>query len=281
MSSKGVLLLFLIISFFMHLCLFTATVFENRDRPQSIQVVLAGESGAVKALEGQVPERKANRFPLEKARTRPVTTSGSDGTVIITGKRSTKGHGQYGLEKNKPKKISIKNEAVKKPEPETIKGKESLQPAGSLQQESPDVGRNTKALPVWKDAGQPDTGPKAAISSPPELSARASKRVAGQGPGRLQAGLKGYLSRIRQIIEAHKHYPGPARRLGRQGTVHISFFIGGEGNIKNARIVRPCRWRDLNLAALKTVTTASPLPPPPRELLPPVNVSVNIDFKLN
>ncbi|NPA95368.1 MAG: energy transducer TonB, partial [Thermodesulfobacteria bacterium] len=76
--------------------------------------------------------------------------------------------------------------------------------------------------------------------------------------------LNHYLGLVRAIIERHKYYPYNARLFGRQGRVEISFVIDRNGAIKGIRILRPCAFKDLNLAAIKTLKRVSPLPAPPK-----------------
>jgi protein TonB len=97
-------------------------------------------------------------------------------------------------------------------------------------------------------------------------------------------GLEGYLSRIRQIIEGNKRYPRRARRLGWQGAVRVSFTVLEDGTITGIELEAPCRYGELNRAAIRTVRQSSPLPAPPREILrktgAPLRIGTTIRFQL-
>ncbi len=95
-----------------------------------------------------------------------------------------------------------------------------------------------------------------------------------------QRGLKNYLSLVRTIIEKHKYYPYNARIFGRQGNVKVSFTIEKDGTIKMIKLLRTCRFKDLNLAAIRTLKRAGPLPPPPKSIEPPLKVAFTLKFNI-
>ena len=89
-----------------------------------------------------------------------------------------------------------------------------------------------------------------------------------------------YFLLVKKIIEAHKFYPYNARVFGRQGKVVVVFSIDRKGVINNVKVVKGCRYRLLNRAALKTVFSSSPLPSPPSELKPPIWIKMELVFRL-
>ena len=129
---------------------------------------------------------------------------------------------------------------------------------------------------IAKDARK--TPPKAVAST----SATPPVKECLNRPGTTikQAGLKNYLSQVRQIIERHKYYPYNARIFGREGKVGVSFTIAKDGKIEQTVVKSPCKHKDLNRAALKTLRSSNPLPPPPKGLSPPLKVDLTLVFQL-
>lgn len=93
-------------------------------------------------------------------------------------------------------------------------------------------------------------------------------------------GLKNYLSKVRNIIEAHKRYPLRARRLGIEGEVMVTFKIDRNGNARDIRILKKSPFHTFNRSAVKTISSSSPFPPPPQRLLPPLRLAIKIDYQL-
>lgn len=134
-----------------------------------------------------------------------------------------------------------------------------------------------------KDGTRPPDNPRHVStkrSTPPLPQSSGSKAANQPGATVQRQGLKNYLSRIRQIIEAHKYYPYNARIFGREGKVGLSFVISEKGTIHEVSTVKPCRYGDLNRAALRTLRASSPLPPPPKGLSPPLRVNLTLVFQL-
>lgn len=74
---------------------------------------------------------------------------------------------------------------------------------------------------------------------------------------------EGYRARIRQTIDAHKHYPRLARRLGHEGRVVVAFTIEADGRLAGVRVVESSGSELLDEAALEAVREAAPFPPFP------------------
>lgn len=64
-------------------------------------------------------------------------------------------------------------------------------------------------------------------------------------------------------LSKHKRYPGEARSRRIQGVVTVSFSVDREGHVKSARMVRGSGSPLLDEEALKMLSRASPIPPPP------------------
>ncbi len=90
----------------------------------------------------------------------------------------------------------------------------------------------------------------------------------------------GYLSRVIALIDRAKRYPLRARLAGYQGDVKVSFVIEADGRVQAVRVVRSSGYALLDKAAQKTIWRAAPFPPPPRELSPPLELTVKISFVL-
>ncbi len=73
----------------------------------------------------------------------------------------------------------------------------------------------------------------------------------------------GYRARIRQAIDAHKHYPRMARRLGLEGRVVVSFTVKADGRLAETRVIESSGSEILDEAALEAVRQAAPFPPFP------------------
>jgi TonB family protein len=61
------------------------------------------------------------------------------------------------------------------------------------------------------------------------------------------------LNELIRLIHKNKVYPYEAVRLKQQGQVKISFNIDAEGNIREVKLISPCQYKSLNLAALQTI----------------------------
>ena len=84
----------------------------------------------------------------------------------------------------------------------------------------------------------------------------------GTGTGGLGAGTgrDGAFAHILRRIEAAKHYPEEARRLGHRGTVGVRFRIGSDGAVAAAEVAASSGSSLLDTASLETVRRAAPLP---------------------
>lgn len=66
-----------------------------------------------------------------------------------------------------------------------------------------------------------------------------------------------YKTRLHQLIGANKRYPKRAKRMGKQGTVRVSFTIVANGLIKNIRIIKSSGNSGLDKAAIKAIKKSS------------------------
>lgn len=137
--------------------------------------------------------------------------------------------------------------------------------------------------PVPVKAARPTPKPKPTTTEPTPAAPVAAQAVPTppptaypNPPERIR---QDYLTRLITHLEAHKFYPGAARRRGLEGTVQISFTIMNNGEIKQLQLTGGHKM--LHQAATTTVQRALPLPSPPREVGgAPLTVSYEMSFAL-
>lgn len=98
------------------------------------------------------------------------------------------------------------------------------------------------------------------------------------GNGRNTDEASAYRSALRREIERHKRYPQRAKMMRRQGVVTVSFNIGANGNISDARITKSSGNDDLDNSALTAVKNARSIGPRPEGMS--ASISVPISFKI-
>lgn len=91
----------------------------------------------------------------------------------------------------------------------------------------------------------------------------------------------GYLEMVLLKIEGKKKYPATARSTGKEGRIPVAFTITLTGDVRDVRVLKPCRFEVLNQAAVEAVRTAAPFPRPPGQFFKkPVSLKINIVFEL-
>lgn len=88
-----------------------------------------------------------------------------------------------------------------------------------------------------------------------------------------------YLSRLLVLIEEKKFYPRPARKLGIEGTVTVSFVLMKSGILGDLKVSGGHKL--LRKAAHAAVEDAIPFPEPPADLALPLPVSFRMAFHLD
>lgn len=75
--------------------------------------------------------------------------------------------------------------------------------------------------------------------------------------------LRGYIEKIRSLINANKKYPPVARQRGWEGKIKVKFTITSSGTVVKTEVSSPCSYEVLNRAAEKLIEERSPFPPVP------------------
>ncbi len=108
-----------------------------------------------------------------------------------------------------------------------------------------------------------------------------SLRAMGGGPFRrpqaVAAAASDLLAEIRRRIEAHKSYPGLARRNGWEGDVVVELRLDGGGELRDVQVVRRSGYRVLDRATLSAVRRAGPFPPLSGTVKVPVSYRLDPD----
>jgi len=92
------------------------------------------------------------------------------------------------------------------------------------------------------------------------------------------AAAESYLARLLAHIDSHKFYPREARRRGREGDVHVCFYLLQDGGIRALDISGGNRL--LRGAAERAVQAALPLPQPPASIDLREQISFTMQFRL-
>ena len=264
------ILVFLAMSALLHAGLLAGPWIKGRERPPAIEVVLGGPACKEPGLGLFIPPA------TDRARPVPVGNASVHQAHVQKRARSSL---------SRRKKIA----RLDTKKPSRALGKSRARKTG------PGPGSGSETRPsATKKMAEASSGRSRAGHTPEasSYSVKASKGSEGgcRSAGRKgrsasgQQGLKGYLSLVRRIIEGNKRYPRRARRLGWQGAVRVSFTVLEDGTITGIELEEPCRYGDLNRAAIKTVQQSSPLPAPPKEIGreagAPLRIGTTIRFQL-
>lgn len=103
----------------------------------------------------------------------------------------------------------------------------------------------------------PDTGPRGSPRGDPLGTSAFGARLEGVEPG---AAYDSYLQRLLARIEAEWRRPAVYGEL--KSVLH--FVVEADGTVRDLRVVEPSGHRPFDLAAVRAVQNASPLPPLPR-----------------
>lgn len=130
--------------------------------------------------------------------------------------------------------------------------------------------RPAKAVPPRPSASAAEPTPARPVESPPAADPSPAPVPVAQPPLAQPVTPApdpvledGYRARIRQAVDAHKHYPRMARRLGTEGRVVVAFTIEADGRLAGVRVVESSGSALLDEAALEAVRKTAPFPPFP------------------
>lgn len=123
--------------------------------------------------------------------------------------------------------------------------------------------RPVEPIPAPAEATQPPVQASAPPAAMPAAPAPAAEPMPPAPDPALEAD---YRDRIRQAVDAHKHYPRMARRMGVEGRVMLAFTIRADGRLAGVRVAESSGSEVLDEAALQAVRDAAPFPPFPESI---------------
>lgn len=106
--------------------------------------------------------------------------------------------------------------------------------------------------------------PTSLIAKAPENTASAHQQ-ASSAETKKQSYLKEHFAYIRKMVQQKLSYPQPARQMGWEGRVIISFVVCIDGHAKDITITEGSGIAMLDNNAVVAVQKASPFPKPPME----------------
>lgn len=106
--------------------------------------------------------------------------------------------------------------------------------------------------------------PSGGLTAPALPVGHSAPKLADSGMDREQRSL--YQEMIRLRIEREKQYPVGARKRHEEGSTMVRFAISERGELREARVIKSSRNKELDNAALDAVKRAAPYPPPPPAL---------------
>ena len=118
------------------------------------------------------------------------------------------------------------------------------------------------------------------LPTPPAAEAPQAPVQSAAPPGPAPVPSVDYRALLLAHLSSARRYPPAARAQRREGTVVIAFSINAAGGVEDVHIIRPSSRQDFDREAIDLVHRAAPMPPPPVDLTPPVDVQVPIAFRL-
>jgi len=91
---------------------------------------------------------------------------------------------------------------------------------------------------------------------------------------------KEYYATIYQEIDKNKKYPKQAIKFKQEDSIPVSFMVNGEGEIYDFKILKKSSYPSLNKAVEKIFKNVKKLQRPPLGISLPLEVKININFKL-
>lgn len=133
--------------------------------------------------------------------------------------------------------------------------------------------------PAVKDVKEQSRPAPTPITQEKAAAPRSGKQIQRSHGTRPSLARQHYLSHLLSHIESFKYYPQSARRRGLNGEINVSFELLGTGYINDLSVTGgPLLLRH---ATRQAVRQALPMPTPPAEVVPPLQVSFVMDYQLH
>ena len=163
-------------------------------------------------------------------------------------------------------KTNVLREKIEKPKEENKGVGEGLVPSRKIDKAIPYLKKEEKKKELKKEKIEQEK-----ITSPPSIS----KDI-------IIKARETYEDKILKRINAMKHYPMWARRMGQEGVVKVKFTLNKDGTLNDeVIIVKRCGYEILNAAAIKTIVMANPYSGFPDEINEEeMTFIVDVDFRL-
>ncbi|MDM7321917.1 MAG: energy transducer TonB [Gammaproteobacteria bacterium] len=156
-----------------------------------------------------------------------------------------------------PEPVPIpKSEPPPKPQPKSKPETPKPAPVAKLPRQVSPIEASPPS-PVLETSAQPE---KPVVAPPTEVVSSPPVPVQPTPNADLE---NAYRARIRAAVDAHKHYPPLARRMGQEGQVKLAFTVDAEGRLLDVTIITSSGSASLDEAALQAVRDAAPFPPFP------------------
>lgn len=165
-----------------------------------------------------------------------------------------------------PEKQEVVEDPTVKPEPKKIKEPEKEKPKlkekpKEKPKDKPKKDVKPQEKPVNKDLpkGDKNIDSSANVNAKATTTATANSNAQVAGSGTDTSEIAAYRSAIRREIEHHKNYPTRARMMHKQGIVVVSFNVGADGSLNDARVKKSSGDESLDNAAINAVNRARPV----------------------
>lgn len=133
-----------------------------------------------------------------------------------------------------------------------------------------------------EQTSQPSPASDAAqASAPPQVDAARSARYAARqaSAGSSSSAFADWQAQLLGHLERFKRYPRAAQRRRYEGVVQVHYSVDRQGNVLAVQLDRGSGHAPLDGEAVAAVQRASPLPPPPADVLgDPVSVTTPVQF---
>lgn len=138
------------------------------------------------------------------------------------------------------------------------------------------------AAPPAASSAPPIAAPVAMVSPPVPVAANAKPPSPAPAPAvPATAGTMDWQSRVLGRLNAVKRYPASARARRQQGVALIRFSVDRAGVVRDVALARSSGFALLDREALALPKRASPLPPPPEDMLEAAaSLVVPVDFSV-